>query len=154
MTKKFLISLSVTFVLTTVPNADAQQQPKIPKIGWLAAAPRSAVPGGPTDLLWQELRKLGYFEGKNIVTEYRYADNKLDRLPALADELVRLKVDLIVTGGGNTAMAAKKATSTIPIVAMNLSDPVASGLVDSLARPGGNITGFSIMASVLASKRL
>ena len=105
-------------------------------------------------MFWQEFRKLGYVEGKNIVTEHRNADNKLDRLPALAEELVRLKVDMIVTGGTNAALAAKKATTTIPIVAINVSDPVADGLVDSLARPGGNITGFSIISGVLAGKRL
>jgi putative ABC transport system substrate-binding protein len=105
-------------------------------------------------LFWQEFRKFGYVEGKNIVTEHRNADNKLDRLPALAEELVRLKVDMIVTGGTNAALAAKKTTTTIPIIMFNVSDPVADGLVDSLARPGGNITGFSIISGVLAGKRL
>ena len=100
------------------------------------------------------LRDLGYVEGKNIAFEYRFADNKLDRLPALADELVRLKVDVLVTPGINEALAAKNATRTIPIVFMISADPVAAGLVDSLARPGGNITGFTDIGAVLAGKRL
>jgi putative ABC transport system substrate-binding protein len=100
------------------------------------------------------LRDLGYVEGKNIAFEYRFADNKLDRLPALADELVRLKVDVLFTPGINEALAAKNATRTIPIVFMSSGDPVAAGLVDSLARPGGNITGFTDIGAVLAGKRL
>jgi putative tryptophan/tyrosine transport system substrate-binding protein len=102
----------------------------------------------------QEIRKLGYIEDKNIAFEYRSADNKFDRLPALADELVRLKVDVIVTPGTAEALAAKKATRTIPIVFFGGGDPVAAGLVDSLARPGGNITGFTSIGAVLAGKRL
>jgi ABC-type uncharacterized transport system substrate-binding protein len=93
-------------------------------------------------------------EGKNIAFEYRRADNKLDRLPALADDLVRLKVDVLVTPGINEALAAKNATSTIPIVFSTTADPVAAGLVDSLARPGGNITGFTYIGAVLSGKRL
>ena len=100
------------------------------------------------------LRDLGYVEGKNIAFEYRSADNKLDRLPALADELVRLKVDVLVTPGTSEALAAKNATRTIPIVFFSGGDPVAAGLVDSLARPGGNITGFTNIGAVLAGKRL
>ena len=102
-----------------------------------------------------ELRELGYVEGKNFVFELRNAEDKPDRLPALADELVRLKVDLIIAGGPNDALTAKKATHTIPIVFTDsVSDPVARGLVNSLARPGGNVTGFFTMADVLAGKRL
>ncbi len=100
------------------------------------------------------LRELNYIEGKNIAIEYRYAENKLDRLPALADELVRLKVDVLLTASTPAALAAKKATTTIPIVFFGVSDPVEAGLVDSLARPGGNITGFTTIAAVLAGKRL
>jgi putative ABC transport system substrate-binding protein len=131
----------------------AQHQAKVPKIGWLGAGSLSG-PGSPSDLFWREFRKLGYVENKNIAIEYRYADNKLDRLSPLADELIRLKVELLVTGGSNAAIAAKDATRTIPIVFLNVSDPVADGLVDSLARPGGNITGFTIITGVLAGKRL
>jgi len=100
------------------------------------------------------LRDLGYVEGKNIVFEYRFADNKLDRLPALAGELVRLKVDVLITPGINEALAAKNATRTIPIVFISSADPVVAGLVDSLARPGGNITGFTDIGAVLTGKRL
>ena len=102
----------------------------------------------------RELRALGYVEGKNIAIEFRYADNKLDRLPALAEELVGLKVDVLVVASTPVALAAKNATRTIPIVFFSVSDPIAAGLVDSLARPGGNITGFTNIAAVLAGKRL
>jgi putative ABC transport system substrate-binding protein len=110
--------------------------------------------GGATDMTRRVLRDLGYVENKNVTFEYRYADNKLDRLPALADELVRLKVDLILAASANAAMAAKNATRTIPIVFVSMSDPVVAGLVDSLARPGGNLTGFTTIAPVLSGKRL
>jgi putative tryptophan/tyrosine transport system substrate-binding protein len=153
---KVIICGLATFLLTNIAPAAAQKPGKIHKIGWLGATPPSSVSvgGGSTELFWQEFRKLGYVEGNNIVTEHRNADNKLDRLPALAEELVRLKVDMIVTGGTNAALAAKKATTTIPVIMFNVSDPVTDGLVDSLARPGGNITGFSIISGVLAGKRL
>jgi putative ABC transport system substrate-binding protein len=130
---------------------EAQQPAKIPKIGWLAATATSA-----TGLEWlqRELRKLGYVEGKNIAFESRHAEDNFDRLPALADELVRLKVDVLVTPSTPAAQAAKNATKTIPVVFLGVSDPVVAGLVDSLARPGGNVTGFSNIAPVLAGKRL
>jgi ABC-type uncharacterized transport system substrate-binding protein len=102
----------------------------------------------------QELSKLGWIEGKNISIEYRFAEQKPERLPELAAELVRLKVDLIVTSGGTTPLAAKKATSTIPIVMTQSTDPVGEGLVASLARPGGNVTGNASLASELNTKRL
>jgi putative ABC transport system substrate-binding protein len=100
------------------------------------------------------LRELGYVEGKNIVVEYRFAEGKLDRLPAFAGEPVRLKTDVFVTGGGPPTRAAKNATKSIPIVMANISDPVAIGFVASLARPGGNITGFASMQNELGGKRL
>ena len=102
----------------------------------------------------QGLRELGYVEGKNIVIEWRYAEGKLDRLPALAAELVRLKVDVIVTAGPTATRAAKEATITIPIVMAQDNDPVGNGFVASLARPGGNITGLSTLAPELSGKRL
>ena len=102
----------------------------------------------------QGLRELGYVEGKNIVIEWRSAEGKPDRLPALAAELVRLKVDIIVTGGATATRAAKEATVTIPIVMTQDSDPVGNGFVASLARPGGNITGLSTLAPELSGKRL
>jgi putative tryptophan/tyrosine transport system substrate-binding protein len=132
-------------------SVEAQQSAKVPKVGWLGARPGGA--GGP-ETIRRMLRDLGYVEGKNIAFEQRFADNKLDRLPALADELVRLKVDVLVTPGINEALAAKNATRTIPIVFMISADPVVAGLVDSLARPGGNITGFTDIGAVLAGKRL
>src|SRR5262249_61566847 len=102
----------------------------------------------------QGLRELGYVEGKNIVIEYRYAEGKFDRLPDLAADLVRLKVDVIVTSGPRPTRAAKEATVTIPIVMAQDTDPVGSGFVASLARPGGNITGLSTLASELDGKQL
>jgi putative ABC transport system substrate-binding protein len=115
--------------------AEAQQQAKIAKIGVLRAQPASS-PAASHELLLRALRELGYVEGKSIVFETRAAEGKLDRFPALVDELVRLKVDVLVASSTSAALAAKNAARTIPIVFLNVSDPVASGLVDSLARPG------------------
>jgi len=129
----------------------AQQQTKVSKIGWLSA--RGAANIGQETIVGM-LRDLGYVEGKNVAYEYRFADDKLDRLPALAEELVRLKVDVLVTPGTPGALALKKATQTIPIVFTDVTDPIATGLVDSLARPGGNITGFTSVETPLAGKRL
>jgi putative ABC transport system substrate-binding protein len=132
--------------------ADAQQAGKVLRIGFLdRSTGGSAV---YVDAFRQELSKLGWIEGKNIITEYRFAEGKFDRLPGLAADLVRLKVDLIVTTGRAPALAAKNATTTIPIVMMNFPDPVGEGLVASLARPGGNVTGFSSLAPELGTKRL
>jgi putative ABC transport system substrate-binding protein len=133
-------------------SSEAQQPDKIPKIGLLGA--------GPASRPWhssfkQEFQKLGYIDGKNITFIYRFADTNYALLPTLADELVRLNVDVIITPGSNDTRAAKSATKTIPIVFLGLgSDPVALGLVESLARPGGNLTGVSSIASELAGKRL
>jgi putative ABC transport system substrate-binding protein len=151
MGKKTTGVLLVGLTLAFVRISDAQQPAKLPKIGWLEARSASA-PG--RNLFERQLRELGYVEGKNIAFEDRYADDKLARLSALADELVRLKVDVLVAPGISAALAAKNATRTIPIVCVNLGDPVALGLVDSLARPGGNVTGFTYIAPVLAGKRL
>jgi len=152
MAIKTIVILLVSFALPASRPAEAQQQAKVPKIGLLGARPAASSTG--LELFRQEIRKLGYIEDKNIAFEYRSADNKFDRLPALADELVRLKVDVIVTPGTAEALAAKNATRTIPIVFFGGGDPVAAGLVDSLARPGGNITGFTSIGAVLAGKRL
>ena len=133
--------------------AEAQQPTKVPQIGYLAAASLSAI--APRIAAFRQgLRELNYAEGKNIVIERRYADGKLDRLPALAAELVGLKVDVIVSLGPAITRALKEATTTIPIVMTNDSDPVADGFVASLARPGGNITGLSTLAPELSGKRL
>jgi putative ABC transport system substrate-binding protein len=147
---KGVVWLLATLLLTTASFGNAQQPVKTPKIGWLFAA----APNTPQKELVRVLRDLGYVDGKNIVFEYRYANNKLDRLPALADELVRLKVDVLLTPGTPGALALKTATKTIPIVFFDVTDPVAAGLVDTLARPGGNITGFSSVEALLAGKRL
>jgi putative tryptophan/tyrosine transport system substrate-binding protein len=155
--KQIAALVLATVMLTAVNLADAQQRTKIPKIGWLGARTPSGPGGGPgtgAELFRREFSKLGYIEGKNITIEYRYADDQFDRLPGLVDELVRVKIDLLIAPTTMEARAAKNATRTIPIVFFNVPDPVASGLVDSLARPGGNITGFTTISTVLAGKRL
>ena len=133
--------------------ARAQQAAKVYRIGFLSAGSQVRPPK-----LWSifvdGLRELGWIEGNNIVFDRRYADNRLDRLPELAKELVRLNVDVIVTVGTLAPLAAKRATTSIPIVTINAGDPVGSGLVASLARPGGNVTGMSLMAPDLGGKRL
>jgi putative ABC transport system substrate-binding protein len=143
--------LVATLVLGVAVHA--QQAGKVLRIGILddSTASGSAV---LVDAFRQELSKLGWIEGKNFTIEYRFAEGKYDRLPELAADLVRLKVDLIVVAGGPTAFAAKGATTTIPIVMANAADPVSLGLVASLARPGGNVTGLSNLATELNTKRL
>jgi len=150
-TKIAVLALSaVLFALCASVNA--QQPGKVFRIGFLdISASGSAV---LVDAFRQELGKLGWIEGKNIAIEYRFAEQKNERLPELASELVRLKVDLIVTTAAPQSLAAKGATTTIPIVMVNVGDPVAFGLVASLARPGGNITGNASLANELNTKRL
>jgi putative ABC transport system substrate-binding protein len=131
----------------------AQQAGKIPRIGLIYAG-FASVQLARTEAFRQGLRELGYVERKNIVIEYRYAEGKYDRLPGIADELLRLNVDVIVTGGGPATRSAKEATKTIPIVMALDDDPVASGFVASLARPGGNITGLSTLAPEISGKQL
>jgi putative tryptophan/tyrosine transport system substrate-binding protein len=134
-------------------SVQAQHPAKAPRIGFLTAVSASSF-AGRTEAFRQGLRELGYVEGKNIVIEYRYGDGKTDRLNQLADELVHIKVDVIVTGGAPATISAKDATRTIPIVMASDADPVGSGIVTSLARPGGNITGFSTLATEIGGKRL
>jgi putative ABC transport system substrate-binding protein len=125
--------------------AQAQQPAKrIPRVGIISLTPAS-VQKDRVEAFREALRKLGYVEGQNIKLEYRYGDNKSERMPGLAAELVRLNVDLIVTTGSSATRPAKEATTTIPIIMMSDNDPVASGFVTSLARPGGNITGLANM---------
>ncbi|MGN6717485.1 MAG: ABC transporter substrate-binding protein [Candidatus Binatia bacterium] len=132
-------------------SAEAQQPIKVLKIGWFGAG----VGDGPgTESFRRELHGLGYIEGKNFVIEYRYARNNLARLSILADELVGSKVDVLITSSSASALALKNATRTIPIIFYSVADPVATGLIDSLARPGGNVTGFTIVGTQLAGKRL
>src|SRR4030095_724310 len=122
---------------------------KVPRIGVISPVFQSAG----MKAFREGLHDLGYIEGKNIVVEYRYAEGKEDRLPALAAELVRLNMDIIVVGGGNATLAAKNATKTIPIFMGVASDPVGAGLVASLARPGGNITGSTLINPDLSGKK-
>jgi len=145
-----LILISFLVICT---STQAQQPGKIFRIGYLDAsnASGSAVLVGA---FRQEMRKLGWIEAKNFTIEYRFAEGKADRLPELAGELVRLEVDLILATGATPAVAAKSATTSIPIVVTNVSDPVREGLVTSLARPEGNVTGFSSLAAGLNTKRL
>ena len=151
--KIIALALSAMLFALCLP-AGAQQPAKLPKIGFLNAGSGESSFGWRETLV-REFGKLGYVEGRNITFEVRNANTKYDRLPALADELVRLKVDVIVTPGANDTRAAKNATETIPIVFTGAgSDPITLGLVESLARPGGNVTGFAQIAAQLAGKRL
>src|SRR4030095_15666611 len=145
--------LLITVLLITGPSADAQQPGKIFRIGFLdnSTASGSLV---LVDAFRQELGKLGWIEGKNIAFEYRFAEQKNERLLELAADLVRLKVDVIVVTGGQPALPAKKATNTIPIVMTSVTDPVALGLVARLARPGGNVHGLTNLSTALNRKRL
>ncbi len=142
-------------VLAAPLAAQAQQPGRVPRIGWLLTgsleAPETRALLGA---FRQGARELGYVEGQNIVVEYRAAEARLDRFPALASDLVRLKVDLIVAGSTAAARAAQQATTTIPIVAPTMGDPIGDGFVASLARPGGNITGLTFLGPELAPKRL
>ena len=153
MKERTTLWLLATLFLANVSFADAQQTGKIFRIGFLDTSTASG-----SAVLWdafrQEMRKLGWIEGKNIAIEYRFAEQKSERLPELAADLVRLKVGLIVVSGTPPALAAKNATTAIPIVMANVADPVGQGLVASLARPGGNVTGNSGLAFELDTKRL
>src|SRR5262245_8569806 len=147
------LAVVLTLILVLASHAEAQQTTKVTAIGYLNAPSLSTNPAR-IHAFPQGLRELSYVEGENIVIEWRSADGKPDRLPALAAELVRLKVAVIVTGGGAPTRRAKPATSTIPIVMTNDPDPVGDGFVASLARPGGNITGLSTFVPELSGKRL
>ena len=152
MKKKIVLFAALGALLVTLScPVQAQQGAKIPRIGML----RWDSPSNPIiGVFREELRNLGYLEGKNILFEYRFAEGKIDRLPDLAAELVRMKVDILVAAGGTAARAAKNATKTIPILMVGVgADPVELGLVDSLARPGGNVTGFTLLAVETSSKR-
>jgi putative ABC transport system substrate-binding protein len=150
--RNFVFALGAIFLTLSYPS-EAQQPTKTPRIGLLGGASAS-VNAGRIEAFRHGLRELGYVEGKNIVIEYLWAEGKLDRLPALAAELVRLKVDIIVSAGPTVTRAAKEATVTIPIVRAFDDDPVGSGFVASLARPGGNITGLSALSPELSGKQL
>jgi putative tryptophan/tyrosine transport system substrate-binding protein len=149
MAIKTVVVLVIGLALVSIHSAEAQQQAKVAKIGWLSPQSNNRF-----QQLLRELSKLGYVNGKNVSFESRYFGNEFDHLPPLAEELVGLKVDVIVTRGTPETLALKKATKTIPIVFYSVTDPVGAGIVDSLARPGGNITGFTTIEAVLAGKRL
>jgi putative ABC transport system substrate-binding protein len=151
--KKAAVSsiLIVVALLTLALIAGAQQPAKIPRVGILFIGGRDQP---HLEAFKQGLRERGYTEGKNIVLDYRYAEGNVDRLPSLAAELVQLKVDVIVTTSGNSARAARQATRAIPIVLTTGADPVKTGLAESLAKPGGNVTGLSIIEEDLSGKRV
>src|SRR5215510_3401289 len=152
---KTILSFAIAGLLLTFGLiAEAQQPKKVPRIGYLSAF--DAASDFRSEPIRAALRDLGYIEGQNIAIEYRYAEGKLDWFPELAAELVRLKVDVIVvSGGARQVRAAKNATKTIPIVMMGGGlDPVEAGLVESLARPGGNVTGITLLTGELGGKRL
>ena len=153
MMKAGVLSILFVVLLAVAVIADAQQPGKVARIGYVdsSTASDSTV---RLEAFLREMRKLGWSEGKNIAIEYRYAEGKRDRFPELAAELVRLKVDLIVVEGTGLALAAKSATTTIPIVVTTVGDPVGAGLVASLARPGGNVTGLASLTPQLNTKRL
>ncbi len=140
-------------LLLTIGSAQAQQPTKVPRIGFLNTNAPAAFTTR-TEGFRQGLRDLGYVEGKNILVEYRYAEGKLDLLPVLTAELVRLKVDVIVTAVSSSTRSAKEATHTIPIVMTQDNDPVGNGFIASLARPGGNITGLSTLSPEIGGKQL
>ena len=155
MRRKFFgLALSTLFLALCFP-AQAQQPKKIPRIGYLALND-AASDSNRSEAIRLVLRKLGYIEGQNIVTEYRYAEGKFDRVPELVAELIRMKIDIImVAGGGRTIRVVKNATQTIPIVMVGAGiDPVEAGLVESLPHPGGNVTGITLLSTELDGKRL
>ena len=154
MRKKF-IALALSAILFALSlSAQAQQPGKVPRIGYLSGSGDPSTPNPYIEAFRRGLRDLGYTEGKNIQVEYRYAEGMEDRLPSLIAELVQLKVDVLVSPTPTAIRAAKQATKTIPIVMVTTVDPVAAGLVDSLARPGGNITGLTMLTRDLSGKRL
>jgi len=151
---KTLIYPVLLIAMTVVGAVVQAQQPKQPpRIGYLQAPPLSVV-AARTNAFRQGLHDLGYIEGKNVIVELRSADGKIDRVPAIVAELVKLNVDIIVSGGSVVTQSAKRATKTIPIIMAQEADPVGSGLVASLARPGGNITGLATLAPELSGKQL
>ena len=154
MSGNISVWLLATVLLATAPPAEAQSQAKIPRIGYVSGTGDSSNPGPYVEALHQGLRDLGYVEGKNFVIEYRGAEGKPDRTPSLVTELVQLKVDVLVVPTALSIFAAKQATKTIPIIMVTQVDPIATGLIDSLAHPGGNITGLATLQRDLSGKRL
>jgi len=145
--------LLATVLLSTAPSAEGQQAKKVSRIGYVGAG-SPATAGHHAQAFVQGLRELGYVEGQNIMIEYRWAEGKLERLPALVADLIRLKVDVIVSSATPAIRSAKEQTTTVPVVMAGVTDPVGSGFVTSLARPGGNITGLTHISQDLSGKRL
>ncbi len=155
MTKKIIFLALCSLLLAPCSAVEAQQPKNVPRIGYVSGLGNSETPGRRVEAFRQGLRDLGHIEGKNILVEYRYLDGKDGLTPSLVAELVQLKVDVLVFEGVLPAIrAAKQATKTIPIVMVTTQDPVATGLIDSLARPGGNITGLTTLQRELSGKRL
>jgi len=153
--RRILVVILTLGILATPVPTEAQQSAKVPRIGWLSIASRTPAVSHLIEAFWQGLRELGYVEGQNIAVEYRFAEGRPERLPEFAAQLVALKVDIIVTPNPAGTQAAREATRTIPIVILGVADPVGSGLVASLSRPGGNITGLTPTASPgMLGKRL
>jgi ABC-type uncharacterized transport system substrate-binding protein len=155
MKKAAVLSILVAVVLLAVGVTTVAQQPtKVSRIGYVSGTGSPSDPGPNVEAFRQGLRDLGYVEGNNILIEYRYVEGKRDRIPSLVAELVQLKVDVLVSPNSPVILAAKQATKTIPIVMVTNEDPVAAGFIDSLARPGGNVTGLTRLTRELSGKRL
>jgi putative ABC transport system substrate-binding protein len=153
--KKKIAVLTVCVVLFAFCfSADAQQPKKIPRIGYVSTTGNPSNPGPNVETFKRGLQDLGYVEGNNVLTETRYIDGKMDQTPGLVAELLQLKVDVLVVNGLTPVRVAKQATKTIPIVMVTTQDPVATALIDSLARPGGNLTGLTSLVRDLSGKRL
>src|SRR4030095_3302623 len=152
-TKVFVLALNV-LLLALCSFAEAQQPKKIPRIGYVSVSGDAKNPGRFVEAFRQGLRDIGYIEGKNIAVEYRYPGSQPELVPGFVAELVQLKVDILVSSSAGVLKAAKEATKTIPIVMITSQDPVATGMVESLAQPGGNITGLTRLTRELSGKRL
>ena len=154
MNRKLCGLLLGTVILATLSSSHAQQPAKLPRIGYLSPTGNANAPGPDIEAFRQGLRELGYVEGKNIAVDYRYIEGKTDRMLNLVGELVQLKVNVLVLLSTPSIRAAKQTTKTIPVVMITTQDPVASGFIDSLARPGANITGVTTLQRELSGKRL
>jgi putative tryptophan/tyrosine transport system substrate-binding protein len=152
--KAIIVVWLVALALALFRVAEAQQTKKVPRIGYVSESGDANNPGATFEVFRRGLRDIGYIEEKNILVEPRYAEGKTERVPRLVAELVQLKVDVLVVVSTPAVRAAKQATKTIPIVMVTTVDPVTAGLIDSLARPGGNVTGLTLLTSDLNGKRL
>ena len=154
MIKEIILFALCSLLLAPCSVVEAQQPTKIPRIGFIPSAGDANNPGTQVNAFQRGLRDLGYIDGKNILTEYRYGEGQAERIPSLVAELAQLKIDVLVVGSPGAVQEARKVSKTIPIVLVITQDPVAAGYVDSLARPGGNITGLTRLTRDLSEKRL